>query len=57
MKRLLYILILLGTILAAIGCTSPSEPTGYTKENFAKRPPPPGYGPPVRRYGNPTVGH
>jgi hypothetical protein len=47
MKKTLLIAILIcsfGGIL--VGCNNgPAPEKGYTKEDFAKRPPPPGYGP------------
>lgn len=48
MRKTLSLLIIVATlgVFAASGCSSSKTPeAGYTKEDFAKRPPPPGYGP------------
>lgn len=50
--RLTTIVVTLAALWAAGGCGKKEEP-GYTKDDFAKRPPPPGYGPNGVSGGNP----
>ncbi|MBS1707069.1 MAG: hypothetical protein JST40_14490 [Armatimonadetes bacterium] len=40
----IVVVALVGGVL--LGCSSTSEPKGYTKADFSKQPAPPGYGPP-----------
>lgn len=57
-RQLLCLLILLGALLSAAGCKPNAEPEGYKKDDFAKAPVPPGYGPPKSgpNAGNPGPG-
>lgn len=46
MKRAFLLTLLLGLLGGALfGCSSNETEKGYTADDFAKRPPPPGYGP------------
>ncbi|RYG41702.1 hypothetical protein EON79_20300 [bacterium] len=48
MRKTLSLLMIVASLgaFAGSGCSSSTAPeAGYTKEDFAKRPPPPGYGP------------
>ena len=48
MRKTLSLLIIVAAlgVFVGSGCSSSTAPeAGYTKEDFSKRPPPPGYGP------------
>lgn len=43
-------------ILFAAGCKSEPAEAGYSKDDFSKRPPPAGYGPPGGNHATPPTG-
>jgi hypothetical protein len=51
--NLLAGVVLLLLALCLEGCNPSDQPSGYTKEDLAKRPAPAGYGPPQTHAGGP----
>ncbi|RYG79982.1 hypothetical protein EON77_08465 [bacterium] len=45
MRKTLSLLIVVGLLGVLAGCSSSAPEPGYSKQDFAKVPPPPGYGP------------